>query len=62
MKNEATIQAERREELVSRASNLLERMSYPSSLLAYVREWMDGKRDDTELADRLENEERLLGI
>ena len=52
--NEATI----RENLINRASDLLEKLSYPTELLAYVRDWMEGRRENGDLLDRLDNEER----
>jgi len=52
--NAATI----RENLINRASDLLEKLSYPTELLAYVRDWMEGRRENGDLLDRLDNEER----
>ena len=54
--NEANI----RENLMNRASDLLEKLSYPNDLLAYVRDWMEGRRENGDLNDRLDNEERAL--
>ena len=54
--NEANI----RENLMNRASDLLEILSYPNDLLAYVRDWMEGRRENGDLNDRLDNEERAL--
>jgi len=47
-----------RENLINRASDLLEKLSYPTELLAYVRDWMEGRRENGDLLDRLDNEER----
>jgi hypothetical protein len=52
--NAATI----RENIINRASDLLEKLSYPTELLAYVRDWMEGRRENGDLLDRLDNEER----
>jgi hypothetical protein len=58
------IEAETRENLMERATALLSKLNTfsarHSALTEYVREWSEFRRENAELTDRLDNEERLV--